>query len=134
MRRPDLRRRPRSLRWLGLALAVVCFGGQLSSIVHLALVRHATCLEHGEPIHADGATPARRAGVDNAFEVAGGSPRHGHDHCPVSAATARGDLAAPSAAASIPAGPGPSEGPSRAIPLVRPVPLLLLAPKSSPPA
>lgn len=136
MRGPDLRRRARGLRRLGLALALVCFGGQLSSVVHMITVRHSTCTEHGELIDSDGATPARRASADTAFEVADASARHSHDHCPVSAATPRGNLGvAPVAAASTPAAPRPSAGPARrAIPLPRPVPLLLLAPKSSPPA
>jgi len=121
------------VRWL--ALALVFFGGPLSSVVHQVLVRHAVCSLHGELIHDDGAAPERRAGADTAFEVAGASARHGHDHCQVLSLRPQGIGVAPAAAAaSVPAGPGASDNPATAVRLPHPVPLLLLAPKSSPPA
>jgi len=124
------------LRWLALSLALLCGGGPLASVVHLLLVRHVTCVEHGELIDADGKAPARRAASEPGLEVAdGGAPAHDHDHCVVLAHPPSSDTA-PSvevAAADAPVATSLA-APAHALGHPHPVPLLHLAPKSSPPA
>jgi hypothetical protein len=122
---------------LGLATAATLLLGQVASTVHLVAVEHQSCPEHGELIHARGQVPrsapdqARTAvAPDQAPE--GGA--HAHDPC---LATAQESAA--------PAGAGPPAGALRGdarrapdVPPVRaarpPLPLLLVAPKTSPPA
>ena len=63
---------------------------QLSAFAHFALVRHATCPQHGELIHVDGETATARpsphltpdAGQD-AAALHADDETHGHDHCAV---------------------------------------------------
>ena len=49
----------RSTEWrLGAALvAVACLVGHLNVLAHQLLVRHATCVEHGESVHVVSPTP-----------------------------------------------------------------------------
>jgi hypothetical protein len=124
--------------------ALLCLAAQLFGFAHLVLVRHATCLEHAEMVHAPAATPAQAAA---ARERAAGpgvrgdlgsleSAGHEDDHCLV-VASRRRDLAAlgTDTASAV---ERPSDV-SLVLPRVGeqpapPVPLLSLAPKSSPPA
>ena len=73
-----------------VAVALLTLAGQLSSIGHLALSRHAICAEHGELIDVDeevaSATPA--SAEDDLFSIdatAGSRSAHGHDHCSLAA-------------------------------------------------
>ncbi|XXX74836.1 hypothetical protein WMF30_45005 [Sorangium sp. So ce134] len=145
------RRAGSSARWLVL-LALLA---QLCGLTHALFVRHARC-EHGELVHvgalvhaghasaARGALPdvsaapqqaeGRARGSEDRIAAAQGAPRHlDDDHC--DAFALRGQLGAPAhrvgeatllevlCLASL-----------RPSPEVRPIPLLILAPKSSPPA
>jgi hypothetical protein len=143
-------RLPRAISWLIrrqaiLGTAVVCLLGQASAFAHLALVRHATCLEHEDAlVHTGGGnvgssaaqapadlTPGRRV----VAPPPGAADGHEDDHC-LMAAFRRSDLAGPDrdhgqalpAAADL--APPPAQAPPRR---PGPVPLLLLSPKSSPP-
>jgi hypothetical protein len=134
-------------RLLLLGTAVVCLLGQATAFAHLALVRHATCPEHGR---RPGARPRdARAAVAQAPEALTGSlpgrrvsapppgqgDDHDEDHC-LMAAFRRGSLAAPDreAGQALPAPADPVLLPAQArTSRPGPVPLLLLAPKSSPP-
>jgi hypothetical protein len=40
-----------SQRWGAVTMLVFAFAGQVSTLAHLALVKHAVCFEHGEFIH-----------------------------------------------------------------------------------
>jgi hypothetical protein len=131
-------------RQLVLGTAVVCLLGQASAFAHLALVRHATCPEHEDAlVHAGAATgsaDAAKAPADltpGRRVVApppGTGDGHEDDHC-LMAAFRRSDLVGPDgdAGQALPAADLPA--PPAQAPAVRagPVPLLRLAPKSSPP-
>lgn len=137
-------------RQILLGTAVVCLLGQATAFAHLALVRHATCPEHEDAlVHASATagnvgnvewTDAAKAPADltpGRRVVApppGTGDGHEDDHC-LMAAFRRSDLAAPDrdAGHALPAADLPPP-PAQAL-AVRPgqVPLLRLAPKSSPP-
>jgi hypothetical protein len=120
--------------------ALLCLAAQALGLAHLALVRHATCLEHAEFVHAPEITARAVAqpAADPITEVDAQLALEGHedDHCLV-AASRRRDLAALDASAG-------QTWTTVAPPALRhvieteapapPVPLLALAPKSSPPA
>jgi hypothetical protein len=129
------------------------------ALVHLGLVRHATCLEHDALVHsqidagadADGpagagangdsgavpATAAAEAGgpVGKADGVVPDSAIHSDDHC-LAAGSRRRDLAAVRSpvilALAAPAEPTPPDHRRGELPPA-PVALLRFAPKSSPP-
>jgi hypothetical protein len=89
------------------ALTLCAMAGQFASVAHLAVVRHAVCLEHGELVHEDArsrvaGTSARggrdgRATDGRATDSRANDARaslqasepsnaaHGHDHCGVAA-------------------------------------------------
>jgi len=120
--------------------AVVAFAGlcaQLFGVAHLAQVRHATCDEHGELVElgdqpaATPAPPQQSARIDGA---AAGEGAHGHDHCVAAAQrhqrVLRGDDANPTLAArrtAVKSGFARDLTPTPALPLLR------VAPKTSPP-
>jgi hypothetical protein len=125
----------------------LCLLGQLLGLVHLALVRHATCLEHDALVHAEESSeparlaggsrqesPARSSATDLVQPLTVDTAGHADDHClavgcrRLDLTFSRSDwsLAAsnPRAHAAAPAGVEPPA----------PVALLRLAPKSSPPS
>ena len=112
---------------------MVALVAQLVGFAHLAAVRHVRCAEHGELIELHGddvATLARTTG--DALGAAGEG--HGHDHCLLGPVRRDGAaLAVPEAARVARA----EVDVARARPPVDvarlPIPLLRLAPKSSPP-
>ena len=135
--------RPSSPRRLTLGLAVLCLLAQLSGTVHLALVSHVTCAEHGELVE-----PGEAWSVSAALPDRGGDgphlaqglalareAAHGHDHC---LATALRRASAPPERPASPEAPAPGEAlavhaaAGRA--LAPALPLLAVAPKASPPA
>ena len=132
-----MQRRPRRLRVAtAVALASLLVLCNVLAQRHEALAAHRRCVEHGELIDADGKAPARRAASEPGLEVAdGGAPAHDHDHCVVLAHPPSSDTA-PSvevAAADAPVATSLA-APAHALGHPHPVPLLHLAPKSSPPA
>ncbi|WP_437587794.1 hypothetical protein [Sorangium sp. So ce1000] len=148
------RRRPgRSplCRWRARWLVALALAAQLCSLTHALLVRHARC-EHGELVHATAfavaaatrradprpsgdrpsARGARPRGGDDLCDALG--PRHeGDEHC--DAFALRGRLGAPvHRVAEATLLEVVRLAAIRSSPEVRPIPLLILAPKSSPPA
>jgi hypothetical protein len=131
---------------LRLLLAfVTCFvaSGYFASLTHMAFVAHTACAEHGKLVHvqggaallADGAGDTERAATSDAVVS------DEHDHC-AGGTVQPGDTRTIGAAASITL---PEDPPPRAeaappprvearVPLPSPIPILLLSPKSSPPA
>src|SRR5687768_2032441 len=72
----------------GSAAALVCLllAGEASSLLHSVMVAHATCPEHGEVVHVDGAGPAHVGDATSpshaGFETgAAGLEAHAHEHC-----------------------------------------------------
>jgi hypothetical protein len=132
-----------ALRFAALALVLLSVGGQVAGVADLLLVRHAVCAEHGELIHVAAAQDAGspRDGVKVGAASAGyheAEPREvndGHDHCGVSAlrreritlAKARAELLGASITCIEAALVARMAAPAS-------FDLLLLAPKSSPPA
>ena len=128
--------------------AVACLLGQGSAFAHLVLVQHATCVQHDALVHADsgGADAAASGRQDDRRRltvrpgpVAAGFPAeagHDDDHCLVASFRRREALApAPTGVtlAVLAAGGGaaPAARAERQLPVV---PLLMVAPKSSPPS
>jgi hypothetical protein len=105
-------------------------------LLHLVLVRHATC-EHGELVEAEAAAPRRAIALEARtpqprVEATDGPGRSGHEHCDLCALRYLPGEIAPfiGAASLLCVAPEASLGERDES---RPVPLLLLAPKSSPP-
>jgi hypothetical protein len=131
---------------LGLALFAV--GGQLAGVVHLALVPHTVCAEHGELVHAEQGASVHAGGADatsaNAAHVAttaayraghaAESADH-HEHCFVSALRRQSSAVAPAQASPQLAPLAGCQATTLLTAATAPaIPLLALAPKSSPPA
>ncbi len=114
--------------------------GQFSGLLHAALVRHVVCAEHGELTHADASADAPahddRAATDTRAQLQSSHAHgHGHEHCTHDATP----LAARSTVANALGACVDDVLPAIAAPNVRDialpqVALLLVAPKSSPPA
>jgi hypothetical protein len=123
-------------RWLGSGLALLFLVTQLSSFTHLLLVRHATCLAHGELIDLDASEVARAPAAEGQAWVAVPATfaDHGDQHCAVSTSR-REKLGLSPAVRPVLSSSGvpPSMAAPEAAPFVKSVALLRLAPKSSPP-
>jgi len=129
--------RPRRFPLASIAVAAVLLGGQAMAFLHLALVEHGRCAEHGEIIEGHGVayglgSHAPAAGLRVAPDDVA---THEHEHCLFVVAqrsSARPDAgAADAAAAPTPAAPLPlrhDDAPATGRALFG------IAPKTSPPA
>jgi len=127
---------------LAVVLASVTLAAQISSVAHMALVRHAICPEHGELIHPDelgGSAGAPRALAKPDATAIQSAPQlptvHGHDHCLL--ASYRRQRIIPAAGTVALVAPTPMVGDSCLVadaPRPALVALYRLAPKNSPPA
>jgi hypothetical protein len=118
-----------------------CMAFQLSGTIHLAVVQHAICAEHGEAMEVgDAPTRARPPAADSresrVHPGANGSPAsESHHHCPLDedrsthALLVRNALVGPRLAS-----PAPLPAPHTELTCLAPRTLRLLAPKTSPPA
>src|SRR5687767_13030524 len=100
-----------SFRGLAFVVAWLCLAAQALGVAHLTVVRHATCLEHGEVVHSDapadgvdGAaqSPHLQGTADTAARLQTAAlPADGdsHDHCLVCAT--RREVVAPPAVQSL---------------------------------
>ena len=129
--------RPRFLRQhAAVVLAAFALLGQLAGFAHLGAVDHVTC-EHGELVDLDRhAAPAVAAhdDRDRAFHADSAAEGREHEHCLGSAM--RRERAAVAAYATAPrllACDNPRAAPAPRCAVAAPIPLLALAPKSSPP-
>jgi hypothetical protein len=126
--------RARALSALG---AYLCLSAQLLGLLHVLLVRHATCPGHGELTHGVPVS-ASHGEQPLALTVHGAGPtiEHRDEHCLLFVARRR-DLAAlsPTSAAAL-APPPPVTAPAvvGASALFPALAVLRLAPKTSPPA
>jgi hypothetical protein len=73
----------RVFRYSALALAALAVAGQLFGVVHLALVQHVTCAEHGELIEAGSASVQTAAPITGPSVSRAAVEGHGHDHCAI---------------------------------------------------
>jgi hypothetical protein len=129
----------RGLRRRLLLTAVACLAGQGAAFAHLVLVQHATCVEHDALVHSDAGSagpealpPTSRPTplLDSRLVEAG----HEDDHC-LAVSLRRREAPATTGAAAGPV-PAPADAAAYSHPVARGatgVPLLHLAPKSSPP-
>lgn len=122
-------------RWAVALVALVLGGSELGSAGHAALVRHALCAEHGEPVHAGSSVTA--AGIvtvtDSVVpsESAKASPDE-HDHCKILAGASR--IAPSERSLAIPLSLCVDAGLAAGEAVVDPsVAVFRLAPKTSPP-
>ena len=132
--RRSLRSSPRRLA----AVAALCLLAQLAGVLHLLVVRHERCAEHGEVVHA-GAEPAAHGaewsvdGHARAIQAAAADAGHDdHEHCQaLSDRRAAGAAEAPAIACADVTASDPGvvahAAPARACVLYR------LAPKTPPP-
>jgi hypothetical protein len=83
-----------SLRWGAVTMLVFALAGQVSTLAHLALVKHAVCLEHGELIHAaehaqpsTARAPTRSESARVLLQTRDGeeASTHADEHCTVTA-------------------------------------------------
>jgi hypothetical protein len=121
------------------ALAALLALLQLAGLAHLALLPHELCPEHGELVHAHAHAHAHRRGRaqaagQNALSAADASLRGLEDtHCSVFLLQrARAPGSAPTVSSLLQLATGPAVAWDCG-PAPRPVPILLFAPKSSPP-
>jgi hypothetical protein len=125
-------------RVVAVALACLSLLGNVAGFAHLVLVQHVSC-EHGELVHLGPARSALapqvgRDGDRTAIDAAGATEAHGHDHC-LLAPTRREQLGVRREPASPTLAPRPlavgAFADATATP--PPIPILVLAPKNSPP-
>lgn len=135
-------RRASTARWTTLGLAALCLVAQLSGLAHLAFVPHVTCAEHGELLEASTSASAwsiHPSSPGESFEVRSAEPGpeaavgHSHNHCAVTSMrrTPGCPLGPASTEVSAPVEPQRRVGREPRVPTV--LPLLAVAPKSSPP-
>lgn len=142
---PAPRHATRTARLSALVAALACVVTQLAAFAHFALVRHATCPQHGELIHVEADAAAVRPsphlapepGQDAAALHAGdAADAHDHDHCVV-AVTGREKVLQPfvylQTSPSMHRVVASPRGPPVVLAHVA-VALLSVAPKNSPPA
>ncbi|HZI15496.1 MAG TPA: hypothetical protein VE153_34310 [Myxococcus sp.] len=128
-------------RLLALPLVLVCVLAYLGSVMHFAVVQHATCLEHGEVVHVEAGDAHGTEHVEAASDDARVTARseaaaesHGADaHCAHS--LLRREASPPASGGST-----VTVAPTRSAPALavfrfhaEPVARLHLAPKASPP-
>jgi hypothetical protein len=123
-----------------LVVALALLGAQTSGFLHILLVEHERCGEHGEMVEAHHRPPPSPAPLitpsDGTSASASGSPSvtHDHDHCLVLLdRRASAPLAGP-AQLAITVESRTVSAPVRATGAPRGPPLYRLAPKNSPPA
>ena len=125
---------------LTAGVAIACLLTQASGLLHGLLVEHARCPEHGEAVHVGETGHAAHAsaipGATAALHAAAARVEaHAHEHCALASDRRERAIAGrPSTTAT--AAP---RAVARAVPLLSlahpaQIPLLSLAPKSSPPA
>jgi hypothetical protein len=133
-------------RCLVLAVAWLALVGQASSFVHVLLVRHTVCLEHGEITHPDEQTEASSASSTGTAQqtesktaaIRAGAQaelEHGHNHCAI--ALHRRERLALIACMVVIADDCAEESPSARVETAEheaTVAVFRYAPKSSPPA
>lgn len=133
------RRAPWLRSWHAILITLGLLIAQGPVLAHLLIVRHVTC-EHGELVEGAGHAARHETSLDSADDgssgeraAPGGGAESDHDHCDALALrhcpTAVGVVIGPATLIEIARLTALGEGLEQ-----RPVPLLSLAPKSSPPA
>jgi hypothetical protein len=128
---------PAVARALSWAAVVLCLLAQVSDVLHLLLVEHVVCAQHGELIHEGEHAHAEATGqpTDATAFVPSDLEDHGHEHCALwSDRREELTLGAPSIGVALPrAMPSLTPPATTRLDAVLAIPLLFLAPKNSPP-
>lgn len=123
------------LRLTAISLAALALFGQLASFAHLLAVDHVRC-EHGELVDLAHHTPtvAAHRDADKSFHASSASETPEHEHCLLSPMRRdRAVVAQRTSQSSIVACDRDRATAALASFVPAPIPLILLAPKSSPP-
>jgi len=112
-------------------LALLCLLGQLWTVVHLSVVQHVTC-EHGELIELSPGTGTQASDESISAQAFGAEPSDCHDHCLLNASRRDGPLVSRATALVTRLVLALPDLATRAAPLPS-IPLILAAPKASPP-
>lgn len=127
-------------RALRALIVASCLALQLSGTIHLAVVQHAICAEHGEAMdvhdgHTDAAEPKSAAAPDGIHAGGEGSPvEDAHHHCPLDEDRSTHALVVHAAGLAPRVElPAPALRPSTDGASITPRARQLLAPKTSPP-
>ena len=123
-------------RWSAIAVAALALWSQLAGFAHLVAVDHVAC-EHGELVHLDRGAPAVAAHHDaeQSFHPSPAGARDTHEHCLLSPLRRNRSTVAPRAPHAIAVAAASTRVSAQARFVVpAPIPLLLFAPKSSPPS
>jgi hypothetical protein len=124
-----------------LLTALLCLVSQVAGVAHLGLVAHVRCLEHDALVHARPGDSVGHQAAPAAGPIARGVPAdiegHDDDHCLAVGLGRRDQALMPVPVASAATASAPQPSPAARPPVLvpeRPVALLRLAPKASPPA
>jgi hypothetical protein len=131
--RAPTRRRPAALALVSL----LCVLAQAGALLHMVLVRHQTCAEHGELVHARAVTgsPAGRETAGPSVAPVDEPASDGDaDHCLLFAVARAQGAAAPDPVVGAVPRPTTRSWPPAAPPAPRVHERLRLAPKTSPPS
>lgn len=122
-----------TVRYLGTLLVGLSLLGQLAAFAHFAAVRHATCADHGEVVHAGSPGRAEAQAPHDTTVAAAAGDSHGHDHCHL-LSRLRERLAPAETPRLVEAAATRHEPGALPAPPATAVPRYRLAPKTSPPA
>lgn len=120
-------------------LATLCLVGELGSSLHLLLVDHVRCAEHGEWLHEgaqhaqDTEAQASAAATGATLSALADEDGHAHEHCDVIPTWSRTELSEPGSTLSAP-WRHLDETPPGEFSALGAARLWLLAPKTSPPS
>jgi hypothetical protein len=129
------------MRALALAAAASCLLGHGTNLAHFLFVRHAICAEHGDLVHAGEASqhgtaahPELAIAAPALQAMPTSEPAHGDEHCAIVSDRREHALRASSQALHAPALTDAAlSAAGREASRGAPIPIFLLAPKSSPP-
>jgi hypothetical protein len=124
--------RARALAALG---AYLCLAAHLAGLVHVLVVRHATCPSHGELVHGSAPRPsATPPAIDQVVRAVAPESEEQDEHC-LFVATRRREMAGlvPARTITIQAAPVVRTEPPAAVPALTARTPLRVAPKTSPP-
>jgi hypothetical protein len=98
------------MRLLSVSVGLLCLSLQLSTALHMVLVEHVRCAEHGEWVHAADAHDEHAdlhhdaASLEPGFVAADHPADDSHDHCPTCTERRKSSLQSVALVELVPAG------------------------------